>query len=232
MLLSLDHLWKINFLNVRAATAETVAKGGNKLYVAVDTNTIPTERGEALNHCADTLRFLTQKYNFCLILYACIADHTPWTNWAKKSGIQFNYINENPEIQGVAYIQKPYLDIIIDKRAGFQLGFWDRMKMLFERASMELDAPPAIQHKQIPVAKPVTTGYTRTNTKTFNAYDSTNKIETGDGVITESGSQIVHRGTDKYNIKPSQDLTKRTRRSLNGPSKILNIGEDDWEDPN
>lgn len=233
MLLSIDHLWKMNFLNVKQATDSIVAKGGNKMYVGIDTNTIPTERGEPLNHCADSLRFITNSYNFCLILHACIADATPWTNWAQQSGIRFDYINQNPEIQGQAYLHKPYMDILIDQRAGFQLGFWDRMKILFEYAAKNLDAPPATGIvNNIPVAKPITTGYVRTNTKTFNAYDSTNKVETDNGIVNkENGSHIVHRGTDKYNIKPTQNFIKPKRTVGRNPSKILKIEEGDWEDP-
>lgn len=233
MLLSLEHLWKINFLNVRSATTEVVAKGGNKIYIGVDTNTIPTERGAALNHCAETLRFVTQSYNLCLILHACIVDQSPWTMWAEQSGIRFDYVNQNPEVQGQAYMYKPYMDILIDKRAGFQLGFWYRMKMLFENAVKELDKPPTLEYpKDIPVAKPITTGYVRTNTKTFNAYDSTNKIQTNDGVVdTESGSRFIHRGTDKYTAKPSNTTNRMKRTVGRNPSKVLKIEEGDWEDP-
>jgi len=81
--------------------------------------------GKALNPGAEeVLRWLTRRENMCPILWT--SSHQDAINeivkWVSDYGIKFTYVNENPEVKPNGLIDttiKPYFDMLLDDKAGF-----------------------------------------------------------------------------------------------------------------
>jgi len=93
----------------------------------------------------DVLAWLTRRNNMCIILWT--SSHNDSISdiclWLKAHGIEFNYVNQNPEVKPNGLIDtsaKPYFDVLLDDKAGFdgmsdwksikdvlvELGEWDK----------------------------------------------------------------------------------------------------------
>lgn len=120
-------------------------KGWDKIYMAVDlhgtvikplyddNNTVeyyPWSKG--------CLTYLSNDPRFCLILYTCshpdqIEDYL---NKFREDGINFEYVNENPEVESDGekygyYEQKFYRNLTLDDTAGFNPSHdWCALSML------------------------------------------------------------------------------------------------------
>lgn len=72
----------------------------------------------------DFLKFLSSRIDCVLILWTSTHkdDLLEYVSFLKKSGITFDYINENPECPSTDisdFTNKFYFDILIDDKAGF-----------------------------------------------------------------------------------------------------------------
>lgn len=77
-------------------------------------------------YAKETLQILTRRSDIRLILYTSSYPKQiyGYLDNLKKYDIRFDYINENPEIRSDEdfgyYIDKPYFDIYLDDKAGFE----------------------------------------------------------------------------------------------------------------
>lgn len=74
----------------------------------------------------EALQYLTEREDVCLIMYTCSHKHeiVKYIEYFKEHGIIFNYVNENPEVKTDlggygCYDDKPYMNVMIDDKAGF-----------------------------------------------------------------------------------------------------------------
>lgn len=88
-----------------------------------DSGKIPTE---TYDYALEVLKMLNNDPEVCLIMYTCSHPHeiSQYVNYFKGMGINFDYVNENPEVktdQGGygCYDRKPYFNILFEDKAGF-----------------------------------------------------------------------------------------------------------------
>lgn len=74
----------------------------------------------------ETLEYMSGISEICLILYTCSHPHEieEYLNYFKSLNINFKYVNENPEVKTDingygCYDKKPYMNLILDDKAGF-----------------------------------------------------------------------------------------------------------------
>ena len=106
-------------------------KGWTKIYVAVDlheTVVLPTwTTGLSTTfyeHAEVVLRLLTEDPEVCLIMWSCSLPEVnrEYSEFFRGKGINFDYINENPECGSTPYADfesKLYFSVGIDDKFGF-----------------------------------------------------------------------------------------------------------------
>lgn len=122
-------------------------KGWDRIYICIDIHDtmikanykhgqIPTE---FYPHAIEVLQHLTERPDVKLILYTCSHPHEieEYTVLFKSHGIVFDFINENPEVKtdlnGYGnYDKKPYFNVLLDDKAGFQPHDWLGIKNYFK----------------------------------------------------------------------------------------------------
>lgn len=123
----------MNICNIRKTFELAPARNWDTFYVLVDLHgvIIPgnRERKNVLSFisedCAEVLRWFTKRKDFKLILWtSSFPDEiVEILEWLKKRHIHFDYVNENPECKNTKYADfyhKPYFNILIDDKAGFE----------------------------------------------------------------------------------------------------------------
>ena len=86
-----------------------------------DAEHIPTEY---YPDAKEALKLLSQREDIVMFLYTCShpRDTDQYMKFFEKDGILFDYVNENPEIPNSAlgyYDKKPYFNVLLDDKAGF-----------------------------------------------------------------------------------------------------------------
>lgn len=71
------------------------------------------------------LQYLCKRKDTCLILWTCSHDNDviKILKWLKENEIYFSYVNDNPECKTTSRVNvdmKPYYNILLDDRAGFE----------------------------------------------------------------------------------------------------------------
>lgn len=128
-----------------------------RMYVAIDLHDVIIPGTYTRNNdgrkfypfAEEVLQWLTNREDMCIILYT--SSHQDAINdilaWLDKSGIKFDYVNENPECPNTELCDftksgKWYFDILLEDKAGFvgtwgwleikktllELGEWDKKK--------------------------------------------------------------------------------------------------------
>lgn len=124
-----------------------------RLYWAIDlhdviipgTYTRNNEDRQFYPHASEALQWLTNRKDMCIILYTSSHDDAiqDILSWLSKYGIQFDYVNSNPECPDnelCSFKDKWYFDILLEDKAGFdgmndwlnikntleELGEWDK----------------------------------------------------------------------------------------------------------
>lgn len=84
---------------------------------------IPTE---FYPNAKEVLQMLTKRDDICLIMYTCSHPHEieEYHKFFNKHDINFEYVNVNPEVKTQengygCYDTKPYMNVLIDDKAGF-----------------------------------------------------------------------------------------------------------------
>jgi len=106
-------------------------KKWDKIYVAVDLHETclkPTWQKdlskEYYPHAKEVLQHLSKMDNICLILWSCSLPEVnmEYSDFFKEDGINFDYINENPECPSTDYANfdlKLYFSLGLDDKFGF-----------------------------------------------------------------------------------------------------------------
>ena len=117
---------------IRNALNTAKERGWEKTYWALDihetilkpnwkSHEIPTE----FYPCSkDTLQLLSQRKDVVMFLYTCShpKDTDQYMEFFEKHAIHFDYVNENPEVinDNLGYYdKKPYFNVLIEDKAGF-----------------------------------------------------------------------------------------------------------------
>ena len=104
----------------------------DRIYVVVDlhgTVLAPNYEGLATEfypHSKFVLRHFSERKDIVLIMWTCSTeeDRNEYNEMFAKEGIKFDYINENPEVQGKLkwgdFDSKMYANLVLDDKAGFE----------------------------------------------------------------------------------------------------------------
>lgn len=123
----------MNLFNIEPTFKEAKDRGWDKTYWFVDYhNTIaladygdPNKLRKFYPHAKEVLQALSNRDDICLVLWTC--SHRDSVNdmvdFLEENEVFFDYINENPECvsdKRVNFSQKPYYNVMLDDRAGFE----------------------------------------------------------------------------------------------------------------
>jgi hypothetical protein len=128
----------MNLFNIENSFAQMKEKGWDKLYwfidyhgtVAVADYGDENKKRRFFPHAREVLQILTNRPEICLVLWTCSYkdDISEMVAFLEENDIQFDYINENPECISNKHVdvsQKPYYNVMLDDRAGFEPEDWE-----------------------------------------------------------------------------------------------------------
>lgn len=121
------------------------SKKWDKIYIGVDLHGVVIEPDYDYNSGAnvkyydravEVLKLLSNRDDITLIMYTCShpEEITRYNESFKAKGIQFDYVNENPEVENTRYgnyRDKPYFDILFEDKAGFVPSDWHLLESYF-----------------------------------------------------------------------------------------------------
>lgn len=141
----------MNVCNLKKTFADYKAKGWDRIFVLVDVHgtIIPSGSHDEFRFITEdakeVLKWFSDRSEVRLILWTSsyMTEYSRVCNWLREYGIIVDYVNQNPEAKDTAracFAQKPYYNIVIDDRAGFEpetdwaelkcqlieLGEWDK----------------------------------------------------------------------------------------------------------
>lgn len=132
----------MNLFNIRNSYNDKISRNWDKVYWMIDMhNTIipglysEFQELEFYPYAQEVLRKLYLAEDTVLILYTCSheAEIYRFQEWFSCHGIVFDYVNENPEVPDTAlgrYSDKPYFNIMLDDKAGFEPVDWIAIRTL------------------------------------------------------------------------------------------------------
>jgi hypothetical protein len=118
--------------------ADAIRKGWGYIYVFIDLhstlikpnykyNDIPTELYDG---ALEGLKMLHEAKDVKIVMYTCSHPHEilQYVEYFKGLGIEFDYINENPEVKTTTteygcYDKKPYYNVMLDDKCGFDADY-------------------------------------------------------------------------------------------------------------
>lgn len=117
---------------IKNAFKNALARKWNKTYWAIDihetmikpnwsSEKIPTE---FYPKAKETLKYICSRKDIVTILYTCSHPHEieQYLELLEKLEIRFDYVNSNPEVTNGNYgfyDQKPYFNVLLEDKAGF-----------------------------------------------------------------------------------------------------------------
>lgn len=118
---------------LRRASEKLKARDWDRLYMAVDLhetvikptyNNKSIEDSEFYKNAKECLQYMSKRDDIVLIMYTCAHEDTTnqYLEFFKKHGINFDYVNENPEVPNTKYAdfsKKFYRNVTLDDTAGF-----------------------------------------------------------------------------------------------------------------
>ncbi len=108
-------------------------RGWDRMYWAIDLHStliLPTydkmkaEDVEYYPHALNVMRLLTERSDVRLLMYTCSwpPEIQEYQKRFRVDGIHFDWVNTNPEVDQTeygSYEDKPYFNILLDDKAGF-----------------------------------------------------------------------------------------------------------------
>ena len=77
-------------------------------------------------HAKEVLQMLSERDDVCMCIYTCSHPHEveQYVAYFKECGINFEFVNKNPEVKTVEggygyYADKPYMNVLFEDKAGF-----------------------------------------------------------------------------------------------------------------
>lgn len=141
----------MNICNIKKTFEDYRSKGWDRIFVLVDVHgtLIPSGEHENFSFICQTakevLQWMSRRPEFRIILWTSSYPNEicMLCAWLSQQGVFIDYLNENPEAKDTAracFTRKPYYNIVIDDRAGFEpasdwaaikrelqvLGEWDK----------------------------------------------------------------------------------------------------------
>jgi len=123
----------MNLFNIKRAFKTARERNWDRIYVFVDLHdTIcPSNYRKSGEHedmypmAQETLEYLSKRKDVKLVLWTCsYTDELKETVfWLGAQGIEMDYVNENPEVENTSlgdFSKKPYVNVILDDKAGFE----------------------------------------------------------------------------------------------------------------
>ena len=137
----------MNLFNIERSFKTAKERGWDRLYWFIDYHdTIgPADYGDETKqrkfypYAKKVLQFLSKQPEICLILFTCSHrdDIDTMLTFLKENEIYFNYVNENPECHSSTmsnFSQKPYINVLLDDKAGFEGEHdWRQIGLVLER---------------------------------------------------------------------------------------------------
>lgn len=133
----------MNLCNIKRTFELKPLRKWDTLYVLIDVHgvIIPGSWHKANDFrfisedCLPVLQWFTKRKDIKLILWTSsyTSEIVGIIEWLQKHGITVDYVNRNPECQNTTYADfehKPYFNILIDDKAGFEPKTdWNEIKM-------------------------------------------------------------------------------------------------------
>jgi hypothetical protein len=151
----------MNCFNIERAFDTKRVRKWDKVYIAVDFHDTvfkgyyQNDQGfKFYQYAEQILRYWTKREDIVLIAYTCshTADFERVNKWMNERGINFDYLNENPECENTelaAFHQKPYFNILLDDKAGEDFeDAWIIIIKMFEEATGESVMRWAVSDKE------------------------------------------------------------------------------------
>lgn len=118
---------------LKRAAEKIKVRNWDRLYMAVDLhetvikptyNNESIENSEFYKNAKGCLQYMSKRKDIVLIMYTCAHEDTikQYLEFFKGNEIEFNYVNENPEVPNTKYAdfsKKFYRNITLDDTAGF-----------------------------------------------------------------------------------------------------------------
>lgn len=144
----------MNLCNIKKTFEQKAARGWDTVYVLLDVHgtLIPggfhNKRDFTFisDDCLEVLKWFSDRKDFRIIIWtsSCTVEAAETLEWLEEHGIIVDYINHNPECRDTktaCFSQKPYFNILIDDKAGFEpekdwaeikcqlieIGEWDKV---------------------------------------------------------------------------------------------------------
>ena len=131
----------MNNYNIKNAYDRMIKMGWDRVFWAVDLhgtiikpNYRDSSKFDFYPGAIEVLKQLSRDKTDCLILYTCShpEELDSVVGHFMEYGISFTYVNENPEAANTAYgcyEKKPYFNILLDDKAGFEAETdWELIK--------------------------------------------------------------------------------------------------------
>lgn len=134
----------MNLFNIANSYQQKIERGWYTLYWCVDVHNtiIPgmydiTQEFEFYKDAKEVLQFLTLQKDVVLIMYTCshLKEIKAMLSFFQSNSITFKYVNANVDVPDTAlgrYVDKPYFNILLEDKAGFENEDWEYIKELLE----------------------------------------------------------------------------------------------------
>ena len=134
----------MNLFNIKNSYDQKVEKNWDTIFWMVDIHDtiIPgkydiAQSFEFYEYAKEVLQFLSKQDDVCLLLYTCSHPSEISRMWGffGCNDINFEYVNENPCVPDTElgnYKDKPYFNILLENKAGFEPSDWKSIKELLE----------------------------------------------------------------------------------------------------
>ena len=135
----------MNFFNIEKSYELKNIKKWEKVFWMIDVHDTIFPgyymKNQLLNffpHSKDVLQFLTKQDDACLILYTCSYEHeiNKMLSHFEKNNIHFEFTNKNEHVSNTSfgcYTKKPYFNILLEDKAGFESSDWIKIKNTLEK---------------------------------------------------------------------------------------------------
>lgn len=124
----------MNICNIRRAFEQKAERGWDTLYVMIDVHGVIIPNSYQLHvnrqefispNCEEVLQWFSTRKDIKIILWTSSfsIETAHLIEWLAVKGINIDYVNRNPECVNTKYADfthKPYFNILIDDKAGFE----------------------------------------------------------------------------------------------------------------